>query len=210
MIVKLRGKFIEKTDHSVTLEVQGIFYELLVPMSVLKRIDERKDGNGFLELITYHYFQTTPSKSIPVLIGFFNEVERDFFLQFIQVSGVGPRAAIKALNRPISEISRAINEADVRLLTTLPGIGQQKAKEIIAKLQGKVVKFGLIRDQDVAQATEPAAEEHSSHDEALAVLLQLQYTKPEALAMIEKAFKRAKGIDTTEQLLNEIYKQRMS
>ena len=89
----------------------------------------------------------TPSSGVPVLVGFLNEVERDFFLEFIKVSGIGPRAAVKALNKAIGEIAQAIDRGDTKYLKTLPGIGEQKAKEIVAKLQGKMGKFTLMRDR---------------------------------------------------------------
>ena len=96
---------------------------------------------------------------------------------------------------------------DLEFLKTLPGIGGQRAKEIIAKLQGKVGKFGLIQDKKIAQPQQKAAPEWQ--EEALSVLLQLQYKRPEALEMIKKALERSKDIKTTEELLNEIYKQRV-
>jgi len=89
----------------------------------------------------------------------------------------------------------------------LPGIGMQRAKEIVAKLQGKIGKFGLIQDQRTTQE-----EPHDSplwQEEALEVLLQLQYKKHEADNMIQKALGRSTAIGTTEELLNEIYKQRV-
>ena len=207
MIVRIAGKLAEKKEQSLVVDVHGLFYEVIVPASVLRRIDETTDQEGNVHLITYHYFQISPSSGLPLLIGFINEIERDFFQQFIKVSGIGPRAAVRALDQPICDITRAIEEGDVKYLKTLPGIGMQRAKEIVAKLQGKVGKFGLIQDK------RPVREEESSvplwQEEALEVLLQLQYKKQEARDMIHKALERAEGIQTTEGLLNEIYKQRI-
>ncbi|MDP2652702.1 MAG: Holliday junction branch migration protein RuvA [Candidatus Omnitrophota bacterium] len=207
MIVKLSGRLVEKREHSVILDLHGICYEVLVPVSVLGRIEGPSDGQGTIDLVIYHYLQLTPSSGNDVLVGFLNEIERDFFLHFIKVSGIGPRAAVKALNKPISEIAQAINEGDQSFLKTLPGIGLQKSKEIIAKLQGKVGKYGLIKDRG---AVAPLASAPGWQEEALAVLLQLQYKKPEAQEMIRKALERSPGIGTTEDLLNEIYKQRIN
>jgi Holliday junction DNA helicase RuvA len=148
--------------------------------------------------------QAEPNKSKPVLIGFLNEIERDFFEQFITVSGIGPRAAIKALNQPISRIAKAIDDSDVKFLCGLPGIGQQRAKEIIAKLQGKVGKFGLIQDKQFCETKD----KDDLKKEVLDVLLQLQYKKNEAEEMIQRAIKEKSNIVSPEELLNEIYKQR--
>jgi len=136
-----------------------------------------------------------------------SEVEKDFFQQFIKVSGIGPRAAVRALDKPISEIVRAIDEGNVAFLKTLPGIGMQRAKEVVAKLQGKVGKFGLI--QDKASSSGESANAPDFQEEVLSVLLQLEYKKQEALDMIKKALGRTENIKNAEDLLNEIYKQRV-
>ncbi|MCC6758945.1 MAG: Holliday junction branch migration protein RuvA [Candidatus Omnitrophica bacterium] len=208
MIAKINGQIVSQDDIAVILNVGGISYEVLVPAPILNHLDQHKDEKGNVSLITYHYFQMSQSSGVPVLVGFLNEVERDFFLQIITVSGIGPRAAVKALSKPFSDISRAISEADVNFLKTLPGIGPQKAKEIIAKLQNKVGKFGLIRDHNVPAVPKSQAPDWT--EEATAVLLQLQYKRHEAQDMIEKALKRKSDISSAEELLNEIYKQRMN
>ncbi len=207
MIVKIAGQLVEKNEQSVVLRLNGLYYEVMVPQSVLQRIADDYPAEQELELITYHYYQMNQSSAVPLLIGFLNKIECDFFQQFIKVSGIGPRAAVKAINKPISEITQAIDAGDVKMLKTLPGIGLQRAKEIVAKLQGKVSKYGLIQDR---VATPVAAEAPDWQEEALNVLLQLQYKKPEAQDMIEKALKRSDSIDTSEKLLNEIYKQKVN
>ena len=210
MIVKIIGKLVEKREQSVIINVRGMCYEVLVPASVLARVEETKDAHGEVHLITYYYFQIGPAGGVPVVIGFINEIERDFFLQFIKVSGIGPKAAVKALNKPISEITRAIDEGDTKYLRTLSGIGLQRAKEIVAKLQGRLGKFGLIQDRPAAVTETPTdGKMQDWQEEALTVLLQLQYKKAEALRMIEQAMQRAGGIATTEDLLNEIYRQKV-
>ncbi|OGX24893.1 MAG: hypothetical protein A2787_03395 [Omnitrophica WOR_2 bacterium RIFCSPHIGHO2_01_FULL_48_9] len=209
MIVKLSGKLIQKAEQSLVLNVQGVHYEILVPASVLSRIDQHVNAEGNVDLIVYHYFQISPSSGFPVMVGFLNEIERDFFLQFIKVSGIGPRAAIKALEKPISEIATAIEAGDHKSLQALPGIGVQKAREIIAKLQGKVGKYGLIQDRGIVARRSETQPVPDWQEEALEVLLQLQYKRPEAMDMMQKALQRSGGIKTAEDLLNEIYKQRI-
>ena len=205
MIAQISGKIIEKRNDCVRIENQGICYEVFVAPLLLSRLDEFiVDGN--VRLITYHYHQIDHSKSVPVLIGFITEVEKEFFELFITVAGIGPRAAMKAINKPISIIAKGINDGDVTLLCSLPGVGKQRAKEIIAKLQGKMGKFGLIQDT-AAQIQAPVSEDIV--EEALSVLSQLQYKKQEAKEMIAKALSRNAQIHTTEELLNEVYRQRV-
>jgi Holliday junction DNA helicase RuvA len=208
MISRLRGKVVELKDLAVVLEAGGIFYEVFIPASVAKRLDSAKDAEGNVTLMTHHYFQIGPSSGMPVLVGFLNEIEKEFFLQFISVSGIGPKAAVKALDRSIAEIATAIDKGDVAFLKTLPGIGQQRAKDIVAKLQGKISRFGLIQDRAVVEKTE-GAPVPAFREEALQVLLQLQYKKAEAEEMITRALERNRAMSSIEEFLNEIYKQRI-
>lgn len=206
MIARIRGRVIEKGLNCLLIDIAGIVYEVLLPSAVMQRVDEKINPEGMINLVIYHYHQIEPSRSTPVLIGFVNEVEKEFFEAFITVSGIGPRAALKALNQPISSIARAIDEGDINFLKSLPGIGQQRAREIVAKLQNKVGKFALIQDGGVKTTGGPMVKD--IEEEALAVLSQLGYKKPEALNMIRKVFDNGGNVSTTEELLNEVYKQR--
>lgn len=203
MISHISGKIKKKKESSVIIDVNGISYEILIPPAVMKSLDRAKSDDGTLDLITYHYYQMDPSKAIPVLVGFLNEIEKEFFEQFITVSGVGPKAACRALVQSFSVIADAIDRGDMALLKTLPGIGEQKAREIIAKLQGKVGKFGLIQDRFLNEAPEV---KEDIKEEALGVLLQLRYKKGEALDMIEKAIGHNPQAASCEEILNEVYK----
>jgi Holliday junction DNA helicase RuvA len=205
MIGRISGKVVQRKSDYLLIEVGGICYEVFLPQAVMERIKENHNLDGNISLVTYYYLQVEPSKSKPVLIGFLNEIERDFFEQFITVSGIGPRAALRALNKPISVIAQAIHEGNLVFLSSLPGIGQQRAREIVAKLQGKVGKFGLIRDSQFIREQEVRKD---IVEDALAVLLQLQYKKSEAKMMINKALEKSPNLKTSEELLNEIYKQR--
>lgn len=203
MISRLTGKVVERKDNTVVVEANGVGYEVLVPSSVFQRLDAALGPDGHISFTTYHYFLMTPSSATPVLVGFLNELEKEFFLQFISVSGIGPKAAVRALNRSIAQIAQAIDGGDAAFLKTLPGIGQQKARDIIAKLQGRVGRFALIPDKAVKPSVPSGTE--ALKEEALAVLVQLQYKKQEAQDMIAHALARKAAIATVEELLNEIY-----
>lgn len=205
MISKVSGILKEKRQNSVIIDLGGMSYEVFMPEIIMKSLDGMVGPDKRIELITYHYLQIDTVKGVPFLIGFINEVEKEFFEKFITVSGIGPKAAIKALSMPISVIAQAIDEGNLSLLKSLPRVGEQKAREIVAKLQGKVGKFGLIRDGGVAQL--PRAKE-DIQKEALEVLLQLQYKTGEAKHMIAKVISGKPEIDSAEGLLNEIYKQK--
>lgn len=206
MISHISGKLKKKKENSVILEINGLSYEVLVPKMVMCSLEKSCSVDSIIDLVTFHYHQIEPSRSTPVLIGFLNEIEKEFFERFITVSGVGPKAALRALSLPISTIAQAIDNGDSALLKSLPGIGEQRAKEIIAKLQGKVGKFGLIQDGQAAIATSKL--DGNIKGEALEVLLQLQYSRSEAKTMIDKAIQRNSQLKSAEELLNEVYKQK--
>ena len=207
MICRISGKLVDKRDDSIILDVNNISYEVLIPGAVMNSLDQKTQKDENISLIIYHYLQVEPSRGFPFLIGFLNEIEKEFFEKFITVSGIGPKAAVRALKIPISTIAQAIDMGDIALLKSLPGIGMQRAKEIVAKLQGKVGKFGLIQDRTAQEKISHKGKENIQ-EEALDVLLQLQYKKFEANNMIQEALSRNQDIKTAEDLLNEVYKQR--
>jgi len=204
MISKITGTVTGKKEGTFYINTGKMSYEVLVPLAVMKAI-ERSGFAGEVTFVTYHYYQMGPSSAVPVLIGFQNEVEKEFFEKFITVSGVGPKAACRALAEPFSMIAGAIDAGDAAFLKRLPGIGEQRARLIVAKLQGKVGKYGLIQDQ--SRAAKPAGPA-GIEEEAIDVLLQLQYKRSEAENMVRKAVERSSGVATSEELLNEVYRER--
>ncbi len=209
MICRLRGTVRESSDTRLILDVQGVSYLVLVPPSIMQSITEKIGQQLELELVTFHYQQLEPGRAFNVLIGFLNDVEREFFERFITVSGVGPKAAMRALTVPIPTIAQAIDEGNLSLLKSLPGIGEQRAKEIVAKLQGKVGKFALIQ-QGAAQPAAAPGDRSTLEQEAVAVLLQLEYKRAEAKEMVKAALARNPKLKTAEELLNEVYRQRLA
>jgi len=204
VITQIEGKLIEFGEGFVILDVGGLSYEVWAAKSVTQTLESKKTGDP-VRLVTYHYLQSDPSRSLPVLIGFNNRIEREFFEKFITVSGIGPKGALRALGVPISQIAMAIDSSDIAFLKTLPGVGEQRAREIVAKLQGKVGRFGLIRDGNAKDET-PRPDDFEQ--EALEVLLQLQYKREEARHMIDRAVKNNPKIKSAEEILNEVYRQR--
>ncbi|HXV18588.1 MAG TPA: Holliday junction branch migration protein RuvA [Candidatus Omnitrophota bacterium] len=208
MISQIRGTVESFSENTLCISTGGLSYEVYIPTAVMKGLDGRLVKDANVSLVTYHYYQTDPSKSIPILIGFGSLVEKDFFEKFITVSGVGPKAAVRALSMPIPDIAQAIDSADLPYLKSLPGIGEQRAKEIIAKLQGKMGKFCLMQGGSTNGKKEPPASD--AREETIEVLLQLQYKKEEAQDMVRKALARKPGLKSTEEILNEVYKQKQA
>jgi Holliday junction DNA helicase RuvA len=208
MIVKLTGVLEKREPDHLLVQVGGLTYMVLVPYTVYSRVEEHLH-DGRVELFLYDYIEVQQNRSFHIMIGFINELEREFFEEIIRVSGIGPKAAVKALNRSLSEIAHAIDSGDVAYLKQLPGIGLQRARNIVALLQGKMARFLLLRDEAAAVTPEPQEQADSELvQEAEAVLMQLQYRKAEARDMIRKALTANPAVADLEELLGEIYRQK--
>lgn len=202
MFSRIRGTLIERGSDRVYLDVQGLAYEVILPPCVEEKITAGLGEPVTLEI--YSVLNMDGNTGHYTFYGFSNPVEREFFEALISVASIGPRSAARAFSQPMSRIAGAIDRGDHGFLKSLPGIGQQKARDIVAKLQGKVTKFLLIQE---AQPAAPAQIPDFA-DEALAVLLQLEYRRPEAESMIRATLESAPQIRDAEALLAEIYRQK--
>jgi len=206
MINIISGELISTKPASLTLLVGGsIGIEVLVPPAIIQSLPSTSKGTE-ITLITYFYLQIEQSKGVPVIIGFLTENQRDFFEEILRVASIGPKTAVKAMSEPVSSIARAIESGDVLFLTRLSGIGKQKAKEIVAKLQGKVTAYMSEEDRVTQGALGKVEPQNSCYDEVLIILQQLQYTKTDADAMIKRAMQQNPDLSTTEEVLDAIYK----
>lgn len=206
MIAYIRGSLVARGENEVIIWSDGIGYEIMAPATVMQALlkkndDERRD----VTLVTYHYYENNQSRIIPRLIGFTNEVEREFFELFITVANMGPKTAVRALSKSFHSIAEAIEAGDYKTLSTLPGIGDKKARQIIATLQGKAGKFALLQDEEIA--AEPIPKEDIETD-AVEVLLQLGYRRPEAQTMVKRALESARP-KSSEELIQTIYELKL-
>ncbi|MGE5301176.1 MAG: Holliday junction branch migration protein RuvA [Acidobacteriota bacterium] len=191
----------DSSDDRITLLVNGIGYEILIPTFVMNEIKrDIKSENKELKLyISYNQSERQPK---PVLVGFKHAAEKKFFELFISVEDIGPAAAIKALVKPVREIARAIEEKDTGALRQLKGIGERKAEKIIATLKGKVAMYALMREVE----TLPELVEDFKKEVENVLVNQLGHKLMEARKMIEEAMKRNPGISSSEELFEEVYR----
>jgi len=201
MISYLEGNLLDSSDDRITLLVNGIGYEILIPVFVMNEIKrDMKAENKELKLyISYNQSERQPK---PVLVGFKHAAEKKFFELFISVEDIGPAAAIKALVKPVREIARAIEEKDTGALRQLKGIGERKAEKIIATLKGKVAMYALMREVE----TLPELAEDFKKEVENVLVNQLGHKLMEARKMIEEAMKRNSGISSSEELFEEVYR----
>ena len=200
MISYLEGKIIDTYDDRITLLVNGIGYDVLIPSFVMKEIKgDAKTDVGLKLFVSYNQTERQPK---PVLVGFKSPLDKKFFELFITVEDIGPAAAIKALVKPVREIARSIEEKDTRALRQLKGIGERKAEKIIATLKGKVAMYALIPEIEAA----PEVVEDFKKDVEDVLVNQLGHKHIEARKMIEEAIKRNPRIGSFEELFEEVYK----
>lgn len=200
MFSRITGAIVEFGDAVVLLDVGGLAYEIVLPGCVAEKIPT---GRGEVVTLEVHpTFNLEGNSGRFTFFGFTNAVERDFFEALITVASIGPKTAARAFSVPMARIAKAIDAGDYAFLVKLPGIGQQKARDIVAKLQGKVTKFLLIQDA----GPRPAEAIPDFAEEALHVLLQLEYKRSEAEAMIADTLAASPHISTAETLLAEVYR----
>ena len=206
MITKITGILTRMLDECVRLQIGAFEYEVLVPEMVRRQIQDRIGQE--LTLHTNHYFEGNPMQGrvAPRLIGFLTEAELEFFDLFCTVDKIGPRKALKALARPVRDIADAIQRKDVKLLSTLPGIGAARGEKIVAELHRKVVKFALMRPPEEGVAG-PATEVDHLLDDAYRALLQVGHGPAEARDRLDKVVAGGKKFASVEDILMAIYKQ---
>lgn len=201
LISYLKGRVkLNRSDDRITLIVNGIGYDILIPSYVMKGIKgSRADGDEMELYLSYNQTERQPK---PVLVGFESPLDKEFFELFISVEDIGPTAAVRALTKPVREIARSIEGKDTKALKTLKGIGERKAEKIVATLKGKVAKFALMPEVEV-----PAGVVEDFRKEVEDVLVnQLGHKPLEARKMIDEAMKRNPGISSSEELFEEVYR----
>lgn len=202
MFARISGTLLERGVESAVVEAGGLGYEIVLPPCIAEKLPATPGERVTLEI--YSVVSLDGNSGRFTYYGFTNAIEREFFEALLTVASIGPRSAARAFSAPMSTIAGAIDRGDYALLKSLPGIGQQKARDIVAKLQGKVAKFLLIRDAPPA-VPKPIPD---FADEALAVLLQLGYKRTEAETMIRRTIDEDPAIADPERLLAEIYRRK--
>ncbi len=210
MIASLSGRLRGGLGERIVLETAGVGYEVFLPPIVLRQLQDGHAGAAELSLVTHYH--ATRDQPRPVLIGFTSELDKEFFEKLIDVKDMGPMAAAKALAAPVGEIAAAIARQDEKYLRSLPGIGPQKAKNIVAQLHGKVAKFALAVDGAVAAPVAAQRAATPPDADALRELVwdvltkQLGHRPSEASQLITDAFRRRPDLATAEALFDEIFR----
>ncbi len=173
MIGFLRGKIVERQPTQVLMDVQGVGYEVIIPVSTYERIQNQ---DGEVTLMTYLHVREDAMQ----LFGFHTAEEKALFLKLIQVNGVGPKVAIGVLSGcSVDEFKRSVREGDVARLKALPGIGKKTAERIVLELKDKL-DGGAAAPEIGEQTTGRIVEE------AVLALVSLGYQKGQAEKIIQQ------------------------
>lgn len=174
MIAELRGKLLRRNPAGVVIDVGGIGFRMLVPMSTFR---ELADEGADVHLFTYLHVREDALD----LFGFGTEAERAIFRELISVSGIGPKLALAVLSglTPVL-FHRAVIEEDVGLLTSISGIGKKTAQRMIVELKPK------LSGMDVSSiGGAPGREETGDAVQALVSLGMSRATAREAVLRVQ-------------------------
>jgi holliday junction DNA helicase RuvA len=166
MIGRLTGILLEKNPPQILLDVQGVGYELDVPMSTFYNLP------ALHEKVVLHT-QFVVREDAQLLYGFLTHEERIAFRQLLKISGVGPKLALSVLSGlSLNDLAAAVANKDAGRLTKIPGVGKKTAERLLLELQGKFVAMGVSAASNTAS--------HSANNDIVNALQALGYNEKEA------------------------------
>ncbi len=166
MIGRLSGILLEKNPPQILLDVQGVGYELDVPMSTFYNLPALHE-----KVVLHTHFVVREDAQL--LYGFATHEERIAFRQLLKISGVGPKLALSVLSGlSLTDLAVAVANKDAGRLTKIPGVGKKTAERLLVELQGKFTVTGTGTAQD-----SPVA---SLGSDIVNALLALGYNEKEA------------------------------
>lgn len=188
MINFLHGKLVEMLPTQVTVDVHGVGYEVLIPLS---SFDKLPPAGQEIRLLTH----LAVREDAHTLYGFMSAAEREMFRLLINtVSGIGPKIALNILSGiSVTAFRGAVATGDVKALSQISGVGKKTAERIVVELKDKVGAAGAWEASSAQRALSP--EDQRVNDAALA-LLALGFKQIEAHDSVRKA-QASLGVNAT-------------
>ena len=198
MIAALEGRLTEKHPSRIVVDVQGVGYEVHVPLSTFYELGE--PGSDVSLRIHTHVREETLA-----LFGFASTLELQLFERLISVNGIGPRLALTALSgiEP-PELVRSVQQGDVARLTGIPGVGKKTAERMVVELRDNLPN---IASADTVPASIIKGEADDLRGDVLSALLNLGYHRQLAEKAIKTALKGSDDLvfeDVLRQALREL------
>ena len=199
MITFLHGKLVEALPTQATVDVNGIGYEVLIPLS---SYDKLPQPGGEVKLLTH----LAVREDAHILYGFMTAAERDLFRLLINtVSGIGPKIALNILSGMSTTAFRgAVARGDVKALSQISGVGKKTAERIVLELKDKI---GVAGAWEAASAERALSPEDQKVNDAVLALMALGYKQAEAYDSVRKALALAGPQATVEDLVRACLKQ---
>ena len=195
MIAQLSGKLIHKEPNSAIIDIGGVGYEVIIPLSTFYELGE--PGSDVSLKVHTHVREDALQ-----LFGFWTRREKELFLKLTSVSGVGPKLGITMLSgMPAAELITAIINNDLAKLTSIPGVGRKTAERVVVELREKLATMAVeSREEDRVAARELRAGETAVRDDTIAALMALGYPKAISERAVSFAL-REEGERTIEAVL---------
>ncbi|TXH33986.1 MAG: Holliday junction branch migration protein RuvA [Burkholderiaceae bacterium] len=188
MIGRISGVLAEKSPPRVMVDVQGVGYELDVPMNTFYNLP----GLGEKVSLLTHFVVREDAQ---LLYGFLSAQERETFRELIKISGVGPRTALSILSGlSAQDLAQAVSQQEAGRLIKVPGIGKKTAERLLLELKGKL-------GPDLAPS---AALLHDAHTDILQALVALGYSDKEASAAVKRLAPDVGVSDGIKQALKDL------
>lgn len=198
MIAFLTGRLAFKAPTHLTLDVQGVGYEVHIPLSTYYALPNLNDTTA----LNIH---THVREDAIQLFGFLSQSEKDAFLLLTSVSGIGPKLALSVLSGlSITDLVHAIQTEDVDKLATVPGIGKKSAGRMALELKDKI---GKIKGASTRSAVSEIPGLDGPYEDALSALINLGYRAQDAKEALKRATKAATGSLALKELIREGLKE---
>jgi len=186
MIGYLKGSLVSKGIGDVVIDVNGIGYEISVPMTTLFKLPEL---NSQVQLRTHLSIR----EDAHVLFGFYDELDRSVFRQLIKVNGVGPKMALAILSgMECHELVHVVQSEDLNSLVKIPGVGKKTAERLIIELRDRLKDLGHTNVPSMAQTNVIA----NVKQDAESALIALGYKPADASRMIQAVYESGLSSDT--------------
>ena len=194
MIARLAGALLVKTPQSIIIDVGGVGYEVIVPLSTFYSLPETDHK---VELLIHTHVRDDAL----TLFGFGSSLEKNLFLMLISVSGIGPSLAVNVLSGiGPQELLEAIARGDAPRIQAIPGVGKKTAERIALELKDRACK--ALGGVDIPQSPNLNREERGMVEDAFSALVNLGYSAKSARRAVERANQRA-GEMTLEGLIRK-------
>lgn len=162
MIAYLRGKLMQKDPARVVVDVNGVGYEVFVPLTTFTALPD----TGSEVSIDIH---THVREDLIALYGFSTRRERNIFEKLMTISGIGPKLAVTILSGgSVEDLAGAIKRSDLPRLTAIPGVGKKTAERIILELRDKLQEFTEAPQKPAVETDVLSALENLGYNRALA------------------------------------------